>query len=476
MYLDNRLMSVKGESFKGLRVLVMGLGLHGGGLESARFLAKRGAQVSVTDLRKPAELEPSIQALKDYDIDYILGEHRLKDFSQADIVIKNPAVRPDSPFLQVATRIETDISLFLQACPAQIIAVTGSKGKSSSCSALYHALKQLGQRVFLGGNITVSPLSFLDDVQAEDIVVLELSSWQLGDLRNRHNAQARPLLAPRVAIITSILHDHLDRYGNMESYVEDKKEIYRGQDKGDVAIFLDDAWGDAFAKDCPARVLRYAAKEGPGIDAFLAEDGSGRVLPKQGPVELFPKEALTRGLHQRQNLLAVGLALCDIGFSPTQIAPALASFTGIEHRLEEFAQHRGRVFYNDTAATIPEASIHALESFSQEVVLVCGGSDKELDFRPLAKAAHRARALVLFAGTASEKLMPLLKAEGLSWHGPFTEVKGAVDAAWRASQAGDIILLSPGCASFGLFFNEFDRGRRWKAAVQTFIEGDRRGH
>ena len=167
------------EDLRGLKATVMGLGLNGGGLASARFLAERGAIVTVTDMKDEAALADSLSALEGLPIRFVLGRHELDDFRSADMVVKNPAVRPGSPFLLAAKTVETDISLFLRLSPSPVIAVTGSKGKSSVASAIHHILSKSGLPVFLGGNITVSPLTFLDRCGSEDPVVLELSSWQL---------------------------------------------------------------------------------------------------------------------------------------------------------------------------------------------------------------------------------------------------------------------------------------------------------
>ena len=233
---------MKKDSYAGMKVLVMGLGLNGGGMPSARYLAGKGAEVTVTDLRDEKVLAPSIEELKAFPIRYVLGRHEMDDFRKADMVIKNPGVRPDSPYLMAAKRIETDISLFLAASPARLMAVTGSKGKSSTSSALHFVLKEYrenavrGGKAWLGGNIALSPLSFLDELGEDDDVVLELSSWQLGDLRGRK------LLKPRAAIITPIMRDHQDKYGSMEAYVNDKRLIYSDQDDADVTIAEDDDW------------------------------------------------------------------------------------------------------------------------------------------------------------------------------------------------------------------------------------------
>ena len=454
----------------------MGLGLHGGGLESTRFLAERGAVVTVTDLRDETILAPSIAKLAGLDLRYVLGRHELSDFSGADFVVKNPAVRPDSPFLAAAKRVETDISMFLAACPAPIIAVTGSKGKSSTASALHWGLERSGRRSFLGGNITVSPLGFINEVREKDTVVLELSSWQLGDLKGRRRADGRALLKPRVAVLTTILPDHLDRYGTMEAYVSDKRVIYEGQNREDATVCAADEWGRSFAAETPGRPLlcsyddssdSTADESAPIPVAWIAlNNGPGFArLPGKVAVEIVPAVVKTPGTHQKRNLLLAAAALLDFGIDAPAIREAMGTFPGIEHRLEFFHEAGGVRYYNDTAATIPEAAAAALGAFSEPTVLVTGGTDKQLDFSPLAAAADRAKAVVLMAGTGSEKLAALLERRGVAYSGPFDSLDAAVSSAVSAAAPGDAVVLSPGCASFGMFLNEFDRGRKWKEAV-----------
>jgi len=362
------------QSYAGVRAVVMGLGLNGGGLESARYLASRGAAVTVTDLRDERVLAPSIAQLAGLPIRYVLGRHDVADFERADLVVKNPAVPPDSPYLRAARRVETDLSLFLAACPARILAVTGSKGKSSTASALHWALSRLRSRVpdsggnaYLGGNITVSPLAFLYRLQAGDDVVLELSSWQLGDLKGRG------LLKPRVALLTAIMPDHLDRYGSMEAYVADKRLIYADQDAGDATIVGADAWGASFARETKARPLVYADTPLPaGVAGGWLSGPPGPGGP-QGPgilrlasgqtAEVVGAQPLVPGIHQKRNLLAAALALADVGFAPQDIREALDKFGGIEHRLEFFYENRGIRFYNDSAATMPGAAATAWAAF-----------------------------------------------------------------------------------------------------------------
>jgi UDP-N-acetylmuramoylalanine--D-glutamate ligase len=489
--------------YAGMKVLIMGLGLHGGGLESARFLLRRGATLTVTDLRDEQTLAPSIEQLEAAcgacgraSVRYVLGKHEIDDFKNADMVIKNPGVRPDSPFLQAARRIETDISLFLAAVaaiggafPVRLTAVTGSKGKSSTASALHWVLahsdgRETAAKAYLGGNITVSPLAFLDDLRAGDDVVLELSSWQLGDLRGRKAADGRPLLKPKAAVLTAIMPDHLDRYGSMEAYVADKRVIYQGQDSGDFTVAQDDEWGRSFLAESRAAPLAYSAAPLPtegiggpaGIGWIEGPDGPGLARLHGGEMaELVPAQPLVPGRHQKQNLLAAGLALLGLGLPPDTIREGLGSFPGIEHRLEQFHQAGGVAFYNDSAATIPEAAAAALEALgnahdgSGRLVLVTGGTDKNLDFSPLVEAIRRAQGLktvILLAGTGSDKLHALLAGAGITPLGPFDRLDAAVAAALESAAPGDRVMLSPGCASFGMFLNEFDRGHKWKEAVK----------
>jgi UDP-N-acetylmuramoylalanine--D-glutamate ligase len=388
-------------------------------------------------------------------------------------------VRPDSPFLQGAARIETDISLFLAASPARLIAVTGSKGTSGTASALHRVLNEARRRgllpggAFLGGNITVSPLSFLDGLTAEDDVTLELSSWQLGDLGGGSAFKGSPgqgrLLKPRAAVITPIMPDHLDRYGSMDAYVADKRVIYRGQDRGDLTVAADDSWGRSFLAETPGRGMVYAEAPLPAGEAggwVAGRGGPGLARAASGEtVELVPARLLVPGYHQKKNLLAAALALLDLGLAAEFIRESLGAFPGIEHRLEFFHEAGGIRFYNDSAATIPEAAAAALEAFDRPVVLVTGGTDKNLDFGCLAAAAPRAKAIVLLAGTGSDKLRVLLDRAGAPYRGPWDSVEGALRSALSAASAGDAVVLSPGCASFGMFLNEFDRGRKWKEAA-----------
>jgi UDP-N-acetylmuramoylalanine--D-glutamate ligase len=459
----------------GMRVTVMGLGIHGGGLASALFFARRGARVTVTDLRSREVLQESIEQLREYSIRYVLERHDEADFAGADLVIKNPAVPPSSPFLQVAqgagVAIETDLSVFLSLARNPILAVTGSKGKSTTASAIVFGLARVFPDARLGGNITVSPLAFLDDLAPAAPVVLELSSWQLGDLKGRG------LLTPVVSVFTLILPDHMDKYASMVEYVADKTVIFQEQGPAENAIFnLDDPWQRGFPAQTRARPFFYSARALPAgmYGAWLEDAGGKSRLAPGGAEESILGASRIPGAHNRMNLLCAGLALRLFGVTAEVVRAALAAFPGVEHRLELFREWEGIRFYNDSAATIPHATVQALKALPDPIVLITGGTDKNIDFRPLGETARTPRAIVLLAGTGTEKIRAVLDMQGVRYEGPFGSLSEAVEVGIAQARAamtdqGVSILFSPGCTSFGMFLNEFDRGRKFKETVMARI-------
>lgn len=445
----------------GAKVTVMGLGLHGGGAASARFLAERGAQVTVTDLRDADILEPSIRRLADLPIRYVLGRHEDADFRDADLVVKNPAVPQSAPHLKLARRIETDISLFLRFASPRLIAVTGSKGKSTTASAIHHVLATVVPNAHLGGNITTSPLAFFSHASAPGTpVVLELSSWQLADLA------AMGVLDPEVSVVLNLLHDHQNRYSGMEAYAADKRVICEGQRATHTAILnYDDRRVRRFADATPAAVLYFAAAPLPGdlaggwIESNRGIDNlDGAILPLTEESPELP------GTHSLTNMLAAGLALKSFGIERSIIRDGLATFRGIRHRLERVAVKRGVTYINDSAATIPDATVAAVTSFPGPVHLIAGGTDKELDFSVITTLP--AASVHLLAGSGTEKMIGRLEEIGVTYRGPFAGLEEVVADTVAIAEPGSIVLFSPGCTSFELFLNEFDRGDRFVDLVK----------
>ena len=451
----------------------MGLGLNGGGLGAARFLHARGARVTVTDLKTADELRPAVEALP-AGVRVSLGSHRMNDFTGCDLVVKNPGVRPDSPFLAAAcaagAAVETEQSLFLARCRAPVLAVTGSKGKSTTAAALAAILGEDAPATRLSGNIGGSPLDFLDELTADTPVVLELSSWQLGDLRGRG------VLAPPVAVVTNLLRDHQNRYGSIEEYLQDKLVIAEGQPPdGALVLNADDPWHRRFAERAAGRVVLFSARQRPAGDGAWLQDGAGRIsVAGRSGVAFDTERVAPAGRVIGVNLLAAAAAAASFGIEPATIRRALRGFHGLPHRLEPVGEVAGVRFVNDSAATIPEATVAALASVTGPVVLLAGGADKALDFTDLAASADSALRCVLLAGSATAKLHSALRRAGVACDGPFDSLEEAFGAALAAAAcgaasgaaSGATVLLSPACASFGMFRNEFDRGDRFRALVR----------
>lgn len=465
----------------------MGLGLHGGGLATVRYLVERGAECVVTDLRDENDLRPSLEGIPD-GVRLVLGGHEERDFERADLVVKNPAVPRTAPLLRSARAITTDIALFLaeRGDGGPLVAITGTKGKSTTAGATAHALAHHPGGVRLGGNITISPLSFLEEITSKTPVVLELSSFQLGDLHfcREFNTQRktidsavdprilRPELRPHVAIITSIFRDHQDYYGSMDSYIADKRRIYATMPDDGICVFGDDEWGRRFGEEAHALGV---AKDHIVLVGTEVPDGRGFVLP----------EHLTLGgLHMRHNLAMAAVAAEHCGAPRDKIVRSLASFGGVTHRMEVVGRTESITFINDTAATIPEASLAAVDSLVQSdpgarIILIAGGTDKKLDLAPLIdtieKLSARGGSTLLLAGSATDNMLvrePSLRAVV---EGPFVEFSRAVDRAVAIATKGvgdAIVILSPGCASFGMFRNEFDRGDRFRALLRPHLTAD----
>lgn len=459
-------MNITLSNISGLRVTVMGLGLHGGGLASALFFSKHGAQVTVTDLRSGEVLAPSIEKLKGLPIRFVLGRHDIEDFRNADVVIKNPAVPVDSPYLQPVKQLETDISVFLRIHQGPVAAITGTKGKSTTATVLHHLLKSYNPEARLGGNITVSPLTFLCDGTSRDApVVLELSSWQLGDLRGKG------ILSPDLAIITNILRDHQNRYRCMDDYIADKMVLFEDMRPGQKAIFNYD---DPVLRERSGSVdadVRYvsAGKPPSGINGAYLDENRG--MRKEGAQEtlLFDSPPLT-GLHNHMNLLAAALGAWYMGVPGELIQTAAKTVTGLAHRLEFVRKVGGVSFYNDSAATIPDASVAAAASFNRQVILIMGGTDKELDFRPLEALKDTVREVYLLQGSATAKIVEELYRAGIPHSAPFASLTELLSSIMSHTEKDDIVVFSPGCTSFEMFLNEFDRGERFKSLVEDLPE------
>jgi UDP-N-acetylmuramoylalanine--D-glutamate ligase len=456
--------------FTGRKVTIMGLGLNGGGLASTLYFARRGAEVTVTDLRTEDVLGPSMNELAGVPVRYVLGRHDEADFRDADIVVKNPAVRQGNPYIALARRVETDLSIFLSSLDNPVYAITGSKGKSTTATALHHILRSVDPRARLGGNITISPLTFLDDLSPGAPVVLELSSWQLADLKGRG------VLKPSVATVTNLLWDHMNSYPDQEAYAADKAVVFEGLGPDAWTLLPSDGpWGPWFASRTPGKVawIGRGPVEGSGTARFSVDEGAGRWTDAGGRERralLLPGTLAVPGQPFRHNCLGAAALAVLTGVDPDAVAPALASFAGVEHRLERVAVKAGIAYYNDTTATIPEAAAASATSFDVPVHWIAGGTDKNLDLAAFETLDRPPASLTLLRGTATDRMLPVFRAKGWTWQGPFDTLDAAFAAARSRAQSGEVVLFSPGATSFELFKNEFYRGQAFRDLVAALPE------
>ena len=461
---------------EGRRALVMGLGDFGGGGGAARYLADQGLDVTVTDLRTRDALRRGLEAIEDLHVRLVLGEHRDVDFERADIVVANPAVRPDHPQLQRARSrgavVTSEIELFLQAVRARIVAVTGTQGKSSTCHVLASLLSGCGARAHLGGNIGGSLLGELPRIAATDVVVLELSSYQLAAL-NDPRRLARSIERVEAVCITNVLADHLERHGSVRAYAEAKARILDLLAPGGTALIP--ATCSALEPVLPtpraeARRVRFAPEnpESPdGADERHAAeltivDGAFR----RGDVELARVEELAlRGDFQRANALcALGMAHA-LGIEASALAAALPGVHGLPHRLELVGTYGRRRVHDNGVSTTPDSTVSALRSLPRGVHWILGGRLKDLPLGELASTAAERVARAVCFGEAGATLAGVLADAGVDVTSTAT-VEEATANALAHAPAGADVLFSPACASFDAYPNFRARALDFRAAVE----------
>jgi UDP-N-acetylmuramoylalanine--D-glutamate ligase len=464
-------------NLKDKNVIIWGLGLNQGGLEAAKYFVQAGANITVVDLKKSGELAKSVLELKKFsNVKFIFGKQEENIFSGADLIIKNPAISWDLPLtkklLKKGYSVETDVTLFFRFFNGKIVGVTGSKGKTTTTTLISQFLKQGKKNVLLGGNIRVSLFSFLKYKYLKDrkkIAVLELSSFQLEDL-------AFVKKSPDVAVVTNILRDHLNRYGSYKNYIAAKKNICRYQGKNDYLILnFKDKRLKEFKKCSKAKTLWFSSyvssprKRGTRktyLDSRVPPLLSLRRAGK--PEDDTYKNPVFLSKNNQSNLLAALEVANIFKIKKDILKKVIKKFRGVPYRMEKIAVIKGVTFINDTTATIPDAAISNLKSFDKKIILIGGGSDKNLKFAKFAKAiASKVKKLIFLPGNATALIVKELKK-----HAPnlkMTEVGSmdkAVKTAYKSADAGDVVLLSPGATSFGLFKNEFDRGDQFNEAVK----------
>ncbi len=497
------------DRFKNKKIAVIGAGTEG--QSSALFLAKKGAKVWVLDQKKKGELDQkSIKILREKDIKILCGRNYLDDLNKLDLVVRSPGIRIQNLESRIKNKeITSQTKIFFDLCPCKIIGITGTKGKGTTSALIYEMFKKQGLDAYLGGNIGRPPLGFLDKLNPQSIMVLELSSFQLQDLTR----------SPHIAVMLMTTSEHLDYHKNTEEYVRAKRNILKFQTAGDFAILNKDYPASRESDIHTNAKMFYVSRDNKVEEGCFVEDGkiivrldfsdlprlsddarssfskssttlrslnerrhpslkfnqskstspfssseSGQIIE----IELMDtKKILLPGEHNLENVCAAVMASILSGVSKENIVKVLKTFKGLEHRLELVAEINGVRFYDDSFSTIPETTIAAILAFKEPEILILGGSSKNSDFTELGRVISDSKNIKAIIGIGLEwpKIKLKIKNEKLKIVEGLKTMKDIVKTVFELAEAGDVVLLSPACASFDMFKNYKDRGDQFKREV-----------
>lgn len=449
------------DSLQGKRVAVIGIGVSNTPL--IKTLLKAGISVTACDKAPRENFGPLAEELESLGAELHLGETYLDGLDQ-DIIFRSPGIRPDiPPFLAAMEKgsiLTSEMEVFFKVCPCKIIAVTGSDGKTTTTTLISEMLKNAGYTVHLGGNIGKPLLSEAGEMKTDDVAVLELSSFQLMTLAD----------SPDIAVFTNLSPNHLDIHKSMEEYALSKENIFSHQSKDGIAIFnRDNELTNEMAGRAPGKVLQFSRRQSLESGVFVENDKI--VVAQNGQRrELFaPERILIPGLHNVENYLAAIAAVQGM-VSDEVILHTAETFPGVEHRIELVRTLNGVRYYNDSIASSPTRTIAGLRAFKQKVILIAGGYDKKIPFDILGREVQdRVKTLVLTGHTAEKIYQAVITSEGYQQGQPNIiredDFKNAVLAAHEAAEKGDVVILSPACASFDHFKNFAQRGKVFKEIV-----------
>lgn len=453
-------------SLRGKTVAVIGIGVSNTPL--LRLLLREGIAVTACDRSDRAKLGALAEELEAAGAVLRLGDGYLQGLDQ-DVIFRTPGLRPDVPELEAARArgsvITSEMEVFFQVCPCPIIAVTGSDGKTTTTTIIAELLRAAGHTVHVGGNIGHPLLAEAGSIRPTDWAVLELSSFQLMTMTH----------SPHIAVVTNLAPNHLDVHKSMEEYVWAKENIFRHQQPGDIAVFnLDNAITRELSAHAPGRALYFSRREEPENGVFLRGDA---VISRRDGRErqiMTTEDIRLPGVHNVENYMAA-IAAVD-GLVPDDVIRTFArTFNGVEHRIELVRTWRGVRFYNDSIASSPSRTIAGLRSFKEKVILIAGGYDKHIPFDVLGpEVVEHVKLLILCGATADKIRAAVEQAPGYRPGHPeildVTPFQRAVETARDRAVPGDVVTLSPACAAFDQFKNFMERGKTFKAIVNSWQE------
>ncbi len=451
------------QSLQDKKVTFVGMGVSH--LDCIRLFARKGLAVTVADKRSTEQLGNDYQELVQLGVRFSLGETYLDQLEEADIIFRTPGMNFFSPALEKARAlgkvVTSEMEVFFDLCPCKLYAVTGSDGKTTTTTLISEFLKAQGKTVHLGGNIGRALLPIIESIRSEDVAVVELSSFQLISMRH----------SPDVAVVTNVAPNHLDVHRDMEEYIAAKKNIYLHQNAFSKTVLnLDNEITRAMADEVRGKLYQFSRRTTPQNGAFLTQDGRICIAVNGVATELMQASDIRLpGIHNVENYLTAITAVYE-DVAPEHLLQVAREFGGVEHRIEFVRQLDGVKYYNDSIATSPTRVIAGLNAFDQKLIVIAGGYDKKIPFEPLAPKLIEKCKLLILTGLTADKIeravveydgyqpetLPILRA---------SDMEEAVQIARKYAVSGDVVTLSPACASFDRYPNFEARGNHYKGLV-----------
>ena len=453
------------ESVKNKKVAIIGLGVSN--IPLLDYFYNLKADVTVFDNREKQMMPDEImKKINTYSYKYSFGKDNLSKLTGFDIIFRSPSCMPNIPELEKAVSegaiLTSEIEMLMEMCPSTIIGITGSDGKTTTTSLIYEILKQGGYKCYLGGNIGYPLFTKLDEMTPDDIVILELSSFQLMNMK----------ISPKISVITNISPNHLNIHSSYEEYIDAKKNIFKFQDKdGIVVLNYDNEITKKCEKEANGKIVFFSSKEKIS-DGFIVD---GNIIKESEEAIrrhiLDVNDIKLKGIHNYENICAAIAATKSL-VDYDSIIKTIENFNGVQHRLELVREIDGVKWYNDSIGTSPTRTIAGLKSFKEEIILIAGGYDKNLDYKPIAKPVlNKVKGLIL-VGQTSGKIFDAVKEEAEIQNKKIDTymcetLEDTVKIAKKIARKGQIVLFSPASASFDMFKNFEERGDKFKEIVNN---------
>ena len=445
------------------KVAIIGLGVSN--IPLLDYLYKNNARVTVFDDKEIDQIPKDvINKVTKYSFTFSFGKNSLSKLVGFDLIFRSPSCLPTNPALSAeADRgaiVTTEVEMLIKICPCKVIGVTGSDGKTTTTSLIYNILKKAGYKCYLGGNIGVPLFTRLNEIEPEDIVILELSSFQLMGMD----------VSPEISVITNISPNHLNIHKDYQEYIEAKKNIFKFQNNDGILVanFDNDVTREA-SKEANGKVIYFSSKQ--KIDNGFIVDGDviKECDDKLRKHVLNVKDIKLRGVHNFENICAAIAATRTLVDLDTAVA-VVKEFESVEHRIEFVRELFGTKWYNDSSSSSPTRTISGLNAFEEDIVLIAGGYDKNLDYKPLAKPILDKVKTLILLGQTSGKIFDVVKEESDKQNKKINiymcnNLQDTVELAKKQAQPGQIVLFSPASASFDMFKNFADRGNKFKDIV-----------